>query len=257
MSRRFLPRSRILTSINRRVVMDRTATTATEAVHRTGVPGKSESCPQSGGDAVRAQVRIGKIRPNFPDKLPRLTANFVTNDAEEIRSTVTLNDSFHGSAANMNLIGDGEQSVSAPSYISAAAMDFTEAEAFYAHQTRFQNDRLNRQGRDTYNRYRDARPQGGLELISHEFYLPGHISPKFPMMLKDLHQVPENYRKLTPEQKNRVQDTAHRRDMAALNLPVEDHKPGVLKKLAEPLQQIRCWAPKTLPLRARGGGTLW
>lgn len=184
---------------------------------------------RSEGDAVRAQVRSGKTRWNFPDKLPRRMVNFIADDTEESRSTVTINDSAQGVDADMNLVGDGDQSVSAPSYMSPTATDSTEAEALYANPARFRNDRFARQGRDPHPRYRDTRAHGGMELICHECYLPGHISPRCDMKLKDLHQVPENYGKLTAEQKSRVPDASYLRAAAALNLPVEGQKPAISK----------------------------
>lgn len=184
---------------------------------------------RSEGDAVRAQTRIGKTRLSYPDKLPRRTVNFIAEDPEESRSTVTIDASARDTDADMNLVGDGGATVSAPSYMSGTATDTTEGEAFYAYQPRFRNDRLARQGREAYPRNRDARQSSGMELICHECYLPGHISPRCEMKLKDLHQVPENYGKLTVEQKSRVPDSSYLRVVAALNLQVEEKKPAVPK----------------------------
>lgn len=70
---------------------------------------------------------------------------------------------------------------------------------------------------------------GATYLICYECYLPGHLSPRCKMKLKDLHQIPENYRKLTEDQKKRVPNAAYLRATAGLSLPAEDAKPAVEK----------------------------
>lgn len=173
---------------------------------------------RSEGDAVRAQGRLVKPRVNFADKLPRRTVNFVSDEVDDGRSTVTRTGSLGGSATEVHLVGDGGESVSAPSYFSATETDSTDAEAFYANHTRFQKNR--------YDRFRrDAPVQRGQTIICHDCYLPGHISPRCEMKLKDLYQVPINYGKLTEEQRSHVPDASYRRAVAALKPSVPEGTP--------------------------------
>lgn len=174
---------------------------------------------RSEGDAVRAQGRLGKSRASLADKLPRRTVHFVSDDAEGSRSTMTRGESADADAAEVNLLGDCGQSVSAPSYLSAAETESTEAEALYAGQARFPKNRFDRYRRDPPS-------QGNSMAICYECYLPGHIAPRCEMKLKDLHQIPTNYRKLTEEQKTRVPNDSYLRAVAALKLPVEEVKPA-------------------------------
>lgn len=147
---------------------------------------------RSEGDAVRAQGRLGKPRLSFSDNLPRRTVNLIEDDANGNQSTATGSASACASAAEVSLIGDGDHSVSAPSYFSAVETDGPESEALYANQARFPRTRFDRFRRE-------APSHGGSELICYECYLPGHVSTRCEMKLKDMYQVPENFLKLTDE----------------------------------------------------------
>lgn len=170
---------------------------------------------RSEGDAARAEERLGKPRVNFPEKHLRRSVNFGTDAGDNSRLAVTRGDFANASAAEVSLLGAGELSVSAPSYLSALESSFIEAEALYAGQPRFAPGRFDSQRWD--NLFPESSPP-----ICYKCYATGHPSTNCDLKLRNLYHVPGNHLKLTDVQRKRVPNTSFLRAVAALRLPVAE-----------------------------------